>query len=167
LIAQGLVDANYLAEFAPSAPEKRNEPLRFVSYPAASAYCEWLGRLNGDFRFFLPDEKQWEWAARLDAPAFAPSRAANPPPAGAQAAGRLGLRGMLGGVWEWTSGWFGPAGGVFDDPELGALFPGAERTVRGGSWINQDAGRPDGLRGSQPPAWCTPYLGFRPAAVRN
>jgi formylglycine-generating enzyme required for sulfatase activity len=74
----------------------------------------------------------------------------------------MGLSG--GGLWEWCGGWFAPAGFVF--PASGD-FPGVEKAVRGGAFVNAGQGLSVYTRGSQPPQWCSPFTGFRVAAMRK
>ena len=38
---------------------------------------------------------------------------------------------------------------------------GSEKVIRGASWANEEELIKISTRGSQPPEWCTPYLGFR------
>ncbi len=165
LAEEGLAEQGYLESWKDSAnPPKPSYPVREVSQFAARAYCEWLGRKYPAYIFFLPSEEQWEWAATLNdgkgkRPAskeLASVREAEP--------GAIGLRNMLGNVWEWCSDWFYPADYIFPAE---SRFSGAEISVRGGCWLNRDENVGVSTRASQPPTWCTPYLGFRVAAVRK
>jgi formylglycine-generating enzyme required for sulfatase activity len=163
LIAEGLADRGYLLSWKDSPePPRPSYPVREVSYHAAKAYCAYLGRLHPAYTFDLPTETEWEWAASLDAEgqktgvAFRELKPSRYGPSGL-----LGLRFMAGNVWEWCRNWYAPAAYIFGD---GNDFDAAERVVRGGASINPEDSVTLSTRGSQPPSWCTPYLGFRVAA---
>ena len=101
-----------------------------LSYYEASAFAEWAGAR-------LPDEREWELAARDHAGAdgrFAvPGRSAHP---GASPEGQ-GLKQMFGGVWEWTRSpytaypRFRPAAGAVG--EYNGKFMCNQFVLRGGS----------------------------------
>jgi formylglycine-generating enzyme required for sulfatase activity len=162
-----------------------------VSYYAAEAFCAWLttrlpAALAG-YEARLPSESEWEWAARGGLAAqpyplgavpagavFAGSGAQGPAPVGASAANGFGLKDMSGNVWEWCADWYSPVKYLFSSWEAdrngtdGADNPptGFEKVVRGGSWSNERELVRVYTRGSQPPSWCTPYLGFRVVLAR-
>lgn len=160
---QGLADEGYLASWKDSPePPDPSYPVREVSYFAAKAYCNWLESKYPAYRFDLPSEAEWEWAASLNAGSPTYSFPPEIKPVHLGDRGRWGLRFMLGNVWEWTEDWFAPFQHLF--PEV-SLDRGAEKIVKGGSYINSPEAITVSTRGSQPPSWCTPYLGFRVKAT--
>jgi formylglycine-generating enzyme required for sulfatase activity len=144
LSRQGLAEDSYLASWKDSpTPPRPQDPVSEVSFYAARAYCEWLGGRDSRYIFFLPSEAQWEYAALLRAPGI-------PAPEG---------------LWEWCGSWYAPASYIFPAAADSPTFPAAEKAVRGGAWINSSTAASASARASQPPEWCSPYLGFRTAAV--
>ena len=139
-------------EIEPVAP---HEPVVFVSWYEADAWCRWAGRR-------LPSEIEWEAAAlgepTADGHRLAGARRrspwgdATPAPAhanldftrdrpvdvGAHAAGdsAFGCRQMIGNVWEWTASDFLPFEGFVADPYRDYSQPwfGSRKVLRGGCW---------------------------------
>ena len=160
LSQKGLVTDRYLYNW--QDPIAGDSAISYVSQNAALAYCEWF-TLQLPQRFIdegytarLPSEREWEWIAKNA------SQAAESPIAQIQ-----------GGVWEWTDTWFFPAEYFVSSlkevlPEPDFLFEGAEMVVRGGSSANVDEYAVNiTTRGSQPPDWCTEFLGFRVVISRQ
>ncbi|MDA3950186.1 MAG: SUMF1/EgtB/PvdO family nonheme iron enzyme [Spirochaeta sp.] len=169
LVAEGVADASYLSDWpenwrdmtAPGAAGNEtfgSEPVRYVSWHAAHAYAGWLDKeLDAPGRVVLPGAVAWEYAAFLNAlgPAEAVFGTDGPVPAQSGAAGALGLRHMMGNLWEWTDDWYTEHGRIIPAPVA------AQKTVIGGSYANEPTARP--ITGAQPPQWATPFLGFRVA----
>jgi len=178
LTKAGLATSDYLKGW--DTYRGPNYPQDYVSFYAAQAFCEWLQKrlpagLAG-YTVRLPNEAEWEHAARMN---VATDRSVfhqtddSLQPAGTGAANSLGIRDLLGNLWEWTSSWYFPAAYFLTSPDGGpaltaqTIGKGAEMTVRGGSWASSRDGVTYATRGSQPPDWCTPYLGFRPIIVKE
>jgi len=188
LITRGLVDEQYLASWpnGTAQPGREALPVTNVSFHAARAFCHWLtSKLPPAYSGYsarLPFESEWEWASRgglagADYPSGRPLEQDHffspgidgPRPAGGSAPNGYGLRDMTGNVWEWCLDWYSPVRYLFsslnpdnnDFDSTGELPMGAEKVIRGGSWANEQELIKVSTRGSQPPEWCTPFLGFR------
>ncbi len=160
-------------------PVPMDEPVQHVSFYEAEAYARWAGRR-------LPTEAEWEKAARLD-PNTGRSRrfpwgdenpttahanlgggALRPAPVGSYPAGAsaLGLRQLIGDVWEWTSSDFAPYPGyrTFPYKEYSEVFFGdGYKVLRGGSWAADAAASRGTFRNWDYPIRRQIFTGFRTA----
>lgn len=121
------------------------KPVVGVNWFEADAYCRWLAAMTG-IEFRLPDELEWEKAARgTDGREFPwgekfdsalcntnKSYIETTTPVGLYPGGvsPFGLFDASGNVWEWTSSWYEKYPGGDDDDSFGEKF----RVVRGGAW---------------------------------
>jgi iron(II)-dependent oxidoreductase len=156
-----------------------DEPVCFVNWHEASAFCAWAGRR-------LPSEAEWEFAATVDrrgrrrrqpwGDAPPTSRHANLDGArGATVAtGALpdgdsawGCRQMIGNVWEWTSSTFRPFEGFSPDPYRDYSLPWFEtrKVLRGGCWATSAGIARPGYRNFFTPERNDIIAGFRTCAL--
>ncbi|MDH7483008.1 MAG: formylglycine-generating enzyme family protein [Spirochaetales bacterium] len=191
LLASGLVDEDYLADFNVSAPDEH--PVTQISWHAAKAYCEWLNSfLPPGYRAVLPTEAMWESAAAAGLQAYQASGGGTSllrgifkqddtgGPAKVSSAGgdRNGISDLFGNVWEWTSDTYMPFPGLLateagnlpgtttaDSTLENLLAAGKVKAVRGGSWANAAEKVTLGMRGPVPASHGSEFLGFRPAIV--
>ena len=169
-------------------------PASFVSWPDALAYCRWLEELLRDsaatppelanllaegWRVTLPNEAQWEKAARGDDGRIFPwgnelrrDRAnfatVRPAPAGELACPECpyGLSDMSGNVWEWTrSPWQPYPYDETDDRE--GLEGDALWVMRGGSFSDPVRNVRAAIRGAAGPDVRREFIGFRVVIARD
>jgi len=122
---------------------KENNPVVFVTFFDAQAYCEWVGKR-------LPTEFEWEKAARGPEGFLFPWGNAYDPamlngkdsgqrrtlPVGTFPANPYGLFDMAGNVKEWVaSAYQAYPGSTYQDP----FYSPDNRGLRGGGWFDEEA----------------------------
>ncbi|MFF2921265.1 ergothioneine biosynthesis protein EgtB [Streptomyces celluloflavus] len=165
--------------FGVTEPVPPDEPVLHVSWYEADAYARWAGRR-------LPTEAEWEKAARHDpatrrarrypwgdadpTPAHANlgQRHLRPAPVGSYPEGQspLGIRQLIGDVWEWTASDFLPYPGfaAFPYREYSEVFFGsAHKVLRGGSFAVDPVACRGTFRNWDLPVRRQIFAGFRTA----
>ncbi|MDR2070091.1 MAG: SUMF1/EgtB/PvdO family nonheme iron enzyme [Treponema sp.] len=138
---QGLVTEDYLVSFT-SGPADLG--ISSVSWYAAEAYCTWLTSLLppalSSYEVRLPAEAEWEYALTVHGE----------------------IRELGRSLWEWCSDPYVPLDFLSAPEEVAALVGSPERSIRGGSWVNQPGSVNIATRASLPPRFCSPFVSFRP-----
>ena len=166
-----------------SYPGSENNPVEWVTWYDARAFCTALSALTGR-TFTLPSEAQWEYACRagtttlynygnsdalLDNYAWWYSNSVSQThPVGTKISNNWGLYDMMGNVYEWCLDSYhadytgAPTDGSAWEPETGPL-----RMIRGGSWNNANPGNlRSAYRNNSAPIHGHSLIGFRVLAVR-
>ena len=172
------------------ANEDDTLPMYFTSWNDAMEFCGKLtlreqaaGRLPRDYKYMLPTEAQWEYAARagntgaLTGPAddigwyganstqeysgkSLGKTIAGPRTAGVKQPNAWGLHDIAGNLWEWCLDFYGPYPlGSVTDPTGPAA--GTTRVNRGGSWGSAVASLRPANRAANPQAEASAWRGFR------
>ncbi len=130
----------------PSFHQGPKLPVDGVSWDDAQLFCDALNTKQDGYRYRLPSEAEWEYAARAgnDACRYGPlpevawfhdnSEGATHP-VGEKKPNAFGLYDTLGNVWEWVQDWY--AQDYYGhSPQADPKGPekGEFRVARGGSW---------------------------------
>jgi len=151
--------APYIWEHGEPPPGHANHPVVLVRLDDAMAYCRWLSGAMGRVAR-LPTEAEWEKAARggveglrypwgddIDASRCnflaeaSAKRQCGTRSVGTYPPNGFSLCDVVGNVWEWVSDWYGSdyySSSETTDPR--GPEGGNMRIVRGGSWVNDEAG---------------------------
>lgn len=167
-----------------------NYPMYYVNHTEAEEFC---GRLNQrlrsqlpeGYRFALPTEAEWEYAARggnktnaytyagdnylSDVGWFTDNSNNSTHAVGTKKANELGLYDMSGNVWEWCEDWY--CNSFYSDNRNWTdpvnTYVGSSRVLRGGSWNYSASNCRVANRGSDSPSYRSYNGGFRLALVRR
>jgi formylglycine-generating enzyme required for sulfatase activity len=167
-----------------------SQPVVGITWFEARAYCAWLSEVT-EKPFRLPTEAEWEAAARGNlTPNPSPlgegrrypwgddwdkekansieGRVMKPSPVGAySAAGALGPFGaedQAGNVWDWTGSLY--LSYPYDAQKAEEIEADGERTVRGGSWVNDRGNVRCAYRNGVVPDNFSNSIGFRLVSPR-
>ncbi len=146
-------------------------PVENVSWGDAQRFIVKLNAQNDGYKYRLPTEAEWEYAARagttgdyagnLDSMAWYGANSGNKThPVGTKQANAWGLYDMHGNVWEWCQDWDGsyPSGTVTDP--TGAASS-SFRVIRGGGWFLDAVFLRSAVRTFDSPSRRYDGLGFR------
>ncbi len=148
-----------------------NSPVEQVSWDDVRAFISKLNRHANGYRYRLPTEAEWEYAARagtagpyagdLEAISWNSSNSGQMThPVSTKLASTWGLYDMYGNVWEWTADWFGEySSSEVTDPK--GASSGDRRVFRGGGWIGNTRGCRSAARGRFFPTFRNYNVGFR------
>jgi formylglycine-generating enzyme required for sulfatase activity len=130
----------------PSYSKGPSLPVEGVSWDDAKKFCEALTSKRDGYRYRLPTEAEWEYAARgkdsscrygpLEAVAWSRDNSGGKThPVGEKKPNGFGLYDTLGNVWEWVQDWHSITY-YSHSPESDPQGPvtGEYRVSRGGSW---------------------------------
>ena len=179
-------------EFEGNSMNGDKQPVVYVSWNDATAFCEWLSRKEG-IQCRLPTEAEWEYACRAGSSApypwgdeisakrcnFADKNSSFPwrdsnaddghavaAPVGTYLPNGFGLYDTIGNVWEWCQDWYGSgyyASSPKDDPT--GPSSGSGRVSRGGSWGDRPWYCRADYRQSGYPSGIAVGIGFRVVAL--
>jgi formylglycine-generating enzyme required for sulfatase activity len=130
----------------PSYSKGANLPVEGVSWEDAQRFCELVITKRDGYRYRLPTEAEWEYAARAGNSScrYGPlveiawsrdNSAGKTHPVGEKKPNAFGLHDTLGNVWEWVQDWYSLTY-YSHSPESDPKGPdgGEFRVSRGGSW---------------------------------
>jgi formylglycine-generating enzyme required for sulfatase activity len=155
----------------PSSFKGPDLPVEMVSWDDAQEFITKLNAMGDGYRYRLPTEAEWEYAARagttgpyagdLDAMAWYDKNSGGKThPVATKAANARGLYDMHGNVWEWVQDWKGDySASAVTDPV--GPSSGSRRVHRGGSWNSKSQYCRSALRHYYSPDSRYFYLGLR------
>ncbi len=157
-------------------------PMATASWYMAQRFVEELNKLDRDYRYRLPTEAEWEYAARAGSHGLRPvaetelerhawfidNSGDEPRPVASREANAFGLYDMLGNVWEWVADWYAAdtyARSDATDPQ--GPGEGFAKVRRGGSYHCPIRLLRPGYRAANKPGTAYSVQGFRLVAERK
>lgn len=149
-------------------------PVDSVSWDLAMEFVSKLNKLDDKFRYSLPTEAEWEYAARAgttgpyagdikDMGWYDENSDSRTHPVGQKLPNAFGLFDMHGNVLEWCEDWYGSYEASSQTDPRGPSA-GTRRVMRGGSWkFPADVSR-SAVRNQCKPSDCDYQVGLRVVA---
>ena len=151
-------------------------PMATASWFMAQRFVEELNKLDRDYRYRLPTEAEWEYAARAGSQGLRPvaeteleryawfinNSGDEPRPVASREANAFGLYDTLGNVWEWVADWYAAdayARPAATDPQ--GPGEGFAKVRRGGSYHCPIHLLRPGYRAANKPGIAYSVQGFR------
>jgi formylglycine-generating enzyme required for sulfatase activity len=164
-------------------------PIYYITYEECEKFCEKLNQLlykqlPEGYKFSLPTEAQWEYAARggkksksytysgsnniLSVAWYIDNCKLQIHEVGKKSKNELGIYDMSGNVWEWCKDWF-DLNYYRHSPSTDPTGPdkGYYRILRGGSWRSSAQGCSVSFRNARPQNNRGDNYGFRVALVKE
>jgi len=156
----------------PSQFKGPDRPVESVSWDDIQDFLRKLNAINDGYRYRLPTEAEWEYAARAGSTGDSEDLALTAwydgnsdkqtHPVGAKRPNAWGLYDMLGNVWEWCQDWYDESyyrsSPETDPPGAGS---GQVRVMRGGSWLAPSSSCRAASRSRSVPGVSHASVGFR------
>jgi len=148
-------------------------PVEQVSWGDAQSFISKLNAQNDGFKYRLPTEAEWEYAARagttgdyagnLDSMAwYSADSGSKTHPVAQKTPNAWGLYDMHGNVWEWVQDWYSDSY-YASSPSVNptGASSGSDRVYRGGGWADDAVNLRSAVRGDGSPSGRSGGLGFR------
>ena len=157
----------------PSGFKGATLPVETVSWDDVQGFLQRLNARNDGYRYRLPTEAEWEYAARAgttdkyagasalgDVAWYGDNSGRKTHPVGQKRPNAWGLYDMLGNVWEWCQDWYGDySSSSVENPAGPSSGPG--RVLRGGSLYQSASTTRVSIRDGIVPGGRGDGLGFR------
>jgi hypothetical protein len=153
LIADGMVDEQYLAGVYPTVTVFSQRPIRNISWYASQAFVQWLSDITGK-QVFIPSVAQWEAATQSNVHGeyqLSLTTTANT---------HENMVGLFGGVWEFTQDSFIPLQRYTEIPSIWESSL-SDVVLKGGSYLNDPASITSATVGVMQRSACSETTGLR------